>query len=63
VVMCTFIFYFAYRIHSMFKSDFESKEFENLKKSCKKKMFFYIDLSSGPNSFTRVAQLRPMPPT
>jgi hypothetical protein len=47
----------------MFKSDFESKEFENLKKSCKKKMFFYIDLSSGPNSFTRVAQLRPMPPT
>jgi hypothetical protein len=40
----------------MFKSEFESKEFENLKKSCKKKMFFYIDLSSGPNSSRRPSQ-------
>jgi hypothetical protein len=68
-MMCSFVFYFAYKSHLAFKFEFESKDIENIKDFMKRKGFSISNLGCGlkpvcqpnrPGYFaSRVAQLSP----
>jgi hypothetical protein len=64
MMMCAFVFYFAYSSHSMFKFQFEPKEFENIKGFIKRSVFYFkhwlwAETQLPASLASRAAQLGP----
>jgi hypothetical protein len=61
VMMCAFIFYFAYRSRLVFKFELDSKEFEKIKGFVQKKLFYSL-MAMGQNPATPPARPSRPPP-